>query len=247
MPMLSVVGSRKVSPYGRQVTSQLVREVGQHGVVIISGLALGVDGLAHQAALEVGAKTIAVLPSGIDKIYPATHTQLARDILRQGGAIISEYPDGTEGFKGNFIARNRLVSGLAQAVLITEAAEKSGTLHTANFALEQGKTVLAVPGNITSPLSAGTNNLIKAGATPVTSATDILQALGLTDYEQQLALLPANEQEALILAALQQGTTDAAELLTATQLDTIRFNQTLTMLELTGKIRPLGGGHWSLQ
>src|SRR6185437_10030523 len=120
--------------------------------------------IAHRAALEAHGITIAVLPGPVENVYPASHTQLAEQILEQGGALISEYPAGTPGFKQNFIARNRIVAGLAQALIITEATEKSGSLHTARFALEQGKEVLAVPGNITSPASVGTNNLIKAGA-----------------------------------------------------------------------------------
>lgn len=134
-PRLAVIGSRKVTPYGKAITSSLARAAAEQGIVIVSGLALGVDGLAHQAALDAHGKTIAVLANGLDQIYPATHRQLAENILRQGGAIISEHPVGTEAYKTNFIARNRIVSGLSDGVLITEAAAKSGTLHTANFAL----------------------------------------------------------------------------------------------------------------
>src|SRR5207244_4380589 len=135
---------------------------------------LGVDAVAHQAALDAGGLTIAVLPSPLEEIYPVSHRRLAMQILEKGGALISEFPEGTPAFRGNFIARNRLVSGLSDALLITEAAEKSGSLHTARFALEQGREVLAVPGNITSITSAGTNNLLKAGAAPVTSYEDVM-------------------------------------------------------------------------
>src|SRR5688572_6641342 len=183
-PCVTIVGSRKVSAYGRAVTMGLAGELAKSGIVIISGLALGVDSLAHKAALDVGGLTVAVLPSGVDKIYPAAHFGLAKQILQQGGALVSEYPDGTPPLKHQFIERNRIASGLGDALLITEAAEKSGTLHTANFALEQGRPVLAVPGNITSPTSAGTNNLIKAGATPVTGVQDVLLALGLEPTEK---------------------------------------------------------------
>ena len=150
-PRLAVVGSRKVTPYGKAVTSDLVRTVAGQGVVIISGLALGVDALAHKAALEAGGYTIAVLACGLDKPYPSTHRQLARQILERGGALVSEYPEGTPPLQHQFIERNRLVSGLSDGVLITEAAEKSGTLHTANFALDQGKTVR--PSRATLPAS----------------------------------------------------------------------------------------------
>ena len=245
-PCLAVVGSRKVTPYGRAVTTKLVEEVAGKGVTVISGLALGVDALAHQAALTVGGVTVAVLPCGLDTPYPATHRQLARQIIKQGGALISEYPEGTPPLQHHFIARNRLVSGLSHGVLITEAAEKSGTLHTANFALEQGKAVMAVPGNITSLYSAGTNMLIKTGAAPITKADDILQELGVTSGQQQLAVLGANQQEATILELLEQGITEGSELQLISRLDPASFNQTLTMLEITGKIRPTGAGHWTI-
>lgn len=246
-PRLAVVGSRKVSPYGRQITSALVQEVASRGVVIVSGLALGVDSIAHKAALDTGGLTIAVLPSHVTEIYPRSHTQLARRILEKGGALISEYPEGVPPQQYSFIARNRLVSGLSDGVLITEAAAKSGTLHTANFALEQGRTVMAVPGNVNSPMSAGTNNLIKAGATVVTEPSDVLQALGITEKLRNIELFANNEEESVILTALGQGITDSSELLIKTGLDAVQFNQTLTMLEITGRIVPLGAGHWRLR
>lgn len=245
-PCLAVVGSRKITPYGRAVTSDQIRTVAGQGVVIISGLALGVDAAAHQSALGAGGQTIAVLPCGLDKPYPATHRALARQILEKGGALVGEYPDGTPPLRPHFIARNRLVSGLSDGLLIIEAAAKSGTLHTANFALEQGKTVMAVPGNITSELSQGTNNLIKVGATPVTSASDIFDALGLEKPGQQRELFAANAEELAILDLLKRGITDASELQIMSELDAVRFNQTLTMLEITGKIRSLGASHWTL-
>ncbi len=249
LTVVSVVGSRAVTPYGKQVTGSLVSQLASKGIAIVSGLALGIDALAHQAALEAGGYTAAVLPSPVDEIYPATNRALARRILEQGGALISEYGDNdrSEAFKMRFIERNRLVSGLANALLITEASEKSGTMHTANFALEQGRTVMAVPGNITSPTSTGTNNLIKAGAIPVTDVTDILTALGLDNTHVQLEILAGNPEEEAILAHLKLGVTDGTELLARSELPSQLFNQTLTMLEITGKIKPLGNGHWSLK
>ena len=249
-PAVAIVGSRKVSTYGRQITTKLARELAEQGIVIVSGLALGVDALAHQAALDAGGLTIAVLPGPIQTIYPASHRNLAIQILQKGGALISEYaPDGQAfNFKTNFIARNRLVSGLADALLITEAAEKSGSLHTARFALEQGKDVLAVPGNITSSTSVGTNNLLPAGATPISSYEDVLHVLQL----QQKTIVPlrvakgANSEEQAIIDLLKAGTTDGEELQRASQLDIAQFNQTLTMLEITGKIRSLGANQWAL-
>jgi DNA processing protein len=215
--------------------------------VIVSGLALGVDGIAHQACLEAGGTTVAVLANGLDKVYPATHTALAKRILEQGGTSMSEYAAGMPGFKYNFIARNRIVAGLADALLITEAAEKSGTLHTARFALEQGRDVLAVPGNITSPASAGTNNLIKTGATPVTSVQDILYVLGIDKATPKTTVRGQNADEQAIIDLLQAGTTDGSELLIRSTLPASLFNQTLTMLEISGKIRPLGNNLWTLK
>lgn len=246
-PKVSIIGSRKVTNYGKEVTLKLARELAEQGVLIISGLALGVDALAHRGALEGGGVTLAVLPSPVERIYPATNRQLAWQMLEQGGAIISEYPAGTESFRNLFIERNRIVSGLADAVLITEAAEKSGTMHTARFALEQGKDVLAVPGNITSPLSAGTNNLIKSGATPVTCADDVLHVLGISRAtEQKRQPKGATPEEDMLLALLFGGIQDGDKLLVKSELPIQQFNQTLTMLEITGKIRSLGVNHWSL-
>lgn len=247
-PLVSIVGSRKVSPYGQYVTTKLARELAEQGVVVVSGLALGIDALAHRGALEAGGLTIAVLPSPLEDICPHSHQQLAMEILRQGGALISEYPEGTPPFRPNFVARNRLVAGISDALIITEAALKSGSLHTARFALDQGKDVLAVPGNITSPTSVGANNLLRAGAVPVTSTADVLSVLQL----QYKAITPlkvsvgANPLEQAIIDLLKAGLTEGEQLQRDSELDIAEFNQTLTMLELSGKIRPLGAGHWAL-
>lgn len=248
IPRIAIIGSRKVTPYGRDVTQRMAREIAESGVVIVSGLALGVDSIAHKACLDAGGKTIAVLPTSLDNIYPSSHRQLAKDILLGGGALISEYQSGIPGLKHHFIERNRLVSGISDGVLITEAAMKSGTLHTANFALEQGKPVMAVPGNITSVASEGTNSLLKAGAIPVTEINDVLTALNLTrkDLQKQLPLA-ANEAEQIILDLIQTGTTEASAIHAASGLEPGEFNQTLTMLEISGKIRPLGLGKWSIR
>jgi DNA processing protein len=240
------VGSRKVSAYGKDVTAKLARKLAEQGIVIISGLALGVDGVAHRAALEAGGLTVAVLPSPVERVYPATHRQLAEQILRQGGALISEYPAATETLRHHFIERNRLVSGLADVLLITEAAEKSGTLHTARFALEQGRDVMAVPGNITNPNSVGCNNLLKAGAHTATSYEDVLHVLGLEAQTAQQQLFGSNEHEQVLLDLLSQGIQDGDELQLKSTLDIVLFSQALTMLEITGKIRSLGGNIWTL-
>ena len=247
-PRVAIVGSRKVSPYGREVTNKLAYDLASRGVVIISGLALGVDALAHKAALDAGGTTVAVLPSPLGRIYPSSHAQLAKQILERGGTLVSEYDEAVPFSRVLFIARNRIVSGIAQALLITEAAEKSGTMHTARFALEQGRDVLAVPGSIFSPTSAGTNNLIKAGATPVTDYLDVLHALKL----EEAGTLPkqpkgANEAEQLVLNLLTEGTRDSDLLLAGSKLEVAEFNQTLTMLEITGKIRSLGAGQWTIR
>lgn len=247
-PCITVVGSRKASAYGKLVTTQVTEELARSGLVIISGLAIGVDTLAHKSALDAGGTTIAVLPCGLDQIYPACNRALARRILEQGGALITEYPEGSPVYKHHFIARNRLESAMSKAVLVTEAAEKSGTLHTATFALEQGKAVLAVPGNVTSPTSAGTNNLIKSGATPVTCADDVLFALGLPQKGQSTKRPPHGNtpEEQIILNLLFDGTADGDELLRSSSLSASSFNQSLTMLEIRGVIRPLGSNQWRL-
>lgn len=247
-PRVAIVGSRGISAYGQKVTAQLAGELAERGIVIISGLALGVDGVAHRACLEAGGTTVAVLANGLDQIYPASHTQLAQQLLQQGGTILSEYPAGTPGFKTNFIARNRIVAGLSQALLITEATEKSGTLHTAKFALEQGRDVLAVPGNITSPNSVGTNNLIRTGATPVTRVDDILYALGAEHLPAEPTRRRGDTaEEQAIIDLLYSGLADGHELLVQSHLVPELFNQTLTMLEISGKIRALGNNQWSLK
>lgn len=248
-PRVAIVGSRNISAYGKQITNRLTTDLAERGIVIVSGLAFGVDSVAHRAALAAKGTTIAVLPSPLDNILPTAHRQLAQNILDQGGALVSEYANGSEMFKTNFVARNRLVAGLANAVLITEAVEKSGSLHTARFALEQGKDVLAVPGNITSSTSAGTNNLIKAGAQPVTSYLDVLRALGLVEGIKARKHTPKgrNPQEQALIDLLSRGVSDGEQLRQQSGLDVATFGQVLTMLEISGKIHSLGANQWTLQ
>ncbi len=245
-PCVGMVGSRKVSAYGRHVTEQFARELAAHGIVIVSGLALGVDSIAHQAALDVGGGTIAVLPGSVQEVYPASHRQLARRLVEQGGALVSEYAPGVPTLRSNFIARNRLIAGLSDVLLVSEAALKSGSLHTARFALEQGKDVLAIPGNITSETSEGTNNLIKAGARLVTSVADVLHALGLEPATTAQTVKGDTPAEQTIIDLLVAGISDGNELHRQSQLDITTYNQSLTMLEIQGKIRPVGANHWSL-
>lgn len=222
-------------------------ELAANGVVVVSGMALGIDAIAHTAALDAGGTTIAVLPSGVDDPYPKTNHALARRILGQHGALISEYPPGTEAMQHRFLERNRIVSALADAVVVTEAAIRSGTLSTVAHALDQGRTVFAVPGNITSPLSAGCNHLIKQGAIPVTEAGDILSALGIGASAPQQLTLGGTLAETTILDLLRAGIQDGDTLLLQSQLNTSDFNQALTMLELNGAIRPLGAHQWVLR
>jgi DNA processing protein len=247
-PLISMVGSRKVTSYGRLVTEKLASELAGQGIVTVSGLALGVDSICHRASIRAGGKTIAVLPCGLDRVYPTSHQNLAQEIVETGGALISEYPEGTPPLRQHFIARNRLVSGISDALIITESAIKSGTLHTAKFALEQNKVVMAVPGNINSTNSEGTNNLIKTGAIPVTKNQDVLEAIGYT-FKSKLSdrTLTANTpEEYLILSLIQKGSRDIEELLDFSNLSPSLFNQTLTMLELSGRIKSAGAGKWDL-
>ncbi len=247
-PSVAIVGSRRVLTYGRNVTAKLAGELAAQGLIVISGLALGVDGIAHQAAIDAGGISIAVLPCGLDQVYPATHQQLALGLLEKGGALVSEYPKGMPGLKQNFVARNRLVAGLADGLIITEAAERSGSLHTARFALEQGREVMSVPDNITGPTSVDSNNLIKSGALPVTSTDDVLSALGLKPRLEGSKPVPkgASAIEQKIIDLLVGGLYDGHELQAASLLEPAEFNQTLTMLELTGKVRSLGANNWTL-
>ncbi len=243
-PTVAIVGSRKPTTYGREVTERIASELSACGIVIISGLALGVDSIAHKACINAGGQTIAVLPCGEGSIYPSSHRQLAISILKSGGSLITEYPAGAPALKQNFIARNRIISGLADVVIVTEASERSGTLHTANFALAQGKTVMAVPGPITSPYSRGTNNLIKAGALPLTDKSDVLFKLGVSPH-QSAKIIANNQEEYIILSLLKDGIRDGHSLLIKSQLPPQIFNQTLTMLEINGLITPLGADQWS--
>jgi DNA processing protein len=246
-PRVAIVGSRTISAYGKAVTAQLAGDLARAGVVIVSGLAIGTDAVAHRAALDAGGLTIAVLPASLQTIYPAQHYQLAMRIMQQGGALVSEYDEQmTNAYKGNFVARNRIVSGLSHVVLITEAAAKSGTLHTAAFALEQGREVMAVPGNITSPTSTGTNTLIKNGAQPVLSAEDVLHVLGIAPTGKRQTLRGDTPEQQQIIDALALGESDGNAILQSTGMPVQVFDQHLTMLEITGKIRPLGNNKWSL-
>jgi DNA processing protein len=181
-PAVAIVGARSCSPYGTQVARMLGRELAAAGLVVVSGLARGVDGEAHRGALDAGGITVAVLGCGVDRDYPAAHAELARRLCANG-LVVSEYAPGVEPAPWRFPARNRIIAGLAQATVVVEARERSGALITADFALEEGREVLVCPGEITSTLSAGTNALLRLGATPLTAAADVLELFGLSAPE----------------------------------------------------------------
>jgi DNA processing protein len=199
-PAVAIVGARACSPYGKQVARKLGRELAAAGLVVISGLARGVDGAAHRGALESDGHTVAVLGCGIDRDYPAGHASLARDIA-QRSLLVSEYEPGVAPAPFRFPARNRIIAGLCAATVVVEARERSGALITADFALEGGREVFAVPGEITSALSGGTNALLRLGATPLTSTADVFEAYGIeiepvtTPRHRLLELMPATADE----------------------------------------------------
>jgi DNA processing protein len=248
LPAVTLVGARKITTYGKDITYRLAYDLAKQGITIVSGLALGVDGIAHQGALDAGGRTIAVLAGGLDEITPPSHRNLAIEILKKHGTIMSEYMPGTPSLKQHFIARNRIVSALSDMVIITESAEAGGSLATANFALEQNKLVGAVPGNVTSSQSIGTNNLIKSGAIPITSAQDVLDALGLHASEKaREEVFGDTKEEQLIIDIMKQGITELDQIQIKSELEPSIFSQTITMLEISDKIRPLGAAHWTLK
>mgnify|MGYP000861358063 FL=1 len=251
-PVVAIVGSRKPSAYGREVTEQLASDLATAGCIIVSGLALGIDGIAQRAALEAGGTVIGVIPNELPDISPQTNYKLAMNIIENGGAILSEWKkgDGKIVNRWSFLERNRLVSGLADAVIITEAAERSGTLNTAAHALSQGRDVFAVPGNITSPLSAGCNALLKQGALVATTATDILNVIAPSTARSATdqAVIPIGETPAenTIIDLLRSGLRDGDQLQQQSDLNPADFATALTMLEINGVIKPLGANNWTL-
>lgn len=242
IPSVAIVGSRQATDYGKQITYKLASDLARSGIAIVSGLAYGIDAVAQQAAVENGGVAIAVLAHGLNQIYPVSNRGLAKLILKNG-ALVSEYPEGVEPRKWHFVARNRLISGLSKAVIITEANASSGSLITANFALEQNRLVMAIPGNITSPRSAGPNNLIKSGAIPITDASDVLAALNLNAISSQPVKAESRE-EASVLEFLNQGISSSQELIEKTGLSASQFANIISLMEITGKVRNLGAGQW---
>lgn len=248
-PKVAVVGTRRPTAYGKQITEKLVGELVSNGVTIISGLAYGIDITAHRAALAAGGTTVAVLPGPVDYVVPRTHANDARRIVDSGGALISEYASGTPTYRYNFVERNRIVSGLADVLLVVEATEDSGTKHTVDFALDQGIDIMAVPGPINSPASIGTNNMLKSNAGLVTGVQDVLHALRLPDHQLSLGRKTpkaANKGEQLIIDLLEQGVTAGQQLRQQSGLRIEQYGHHMTMLEITARIRPLGADNWSL-
>lgn len=243
---LGVVGTRRATMYGREATEMLVGGLVTNCLTIVSGLARGIDTVAHRAALTAGGRTIAVLGSGLDIIYPSENARLARDIAERG-AVVSEYPLGTKPDAANFPARNRIISGLSLGVLVIEAGDGSGALITADFALEQNREVFAVPGPIFARSSQGTNRLIQQGAKLVLSTNDILTELNLTSAPQQLemrAILAETPAEAALVRVLSQEPMHIDEVCRQSGLPVAEVSSTLTMLELKGSVRHLGGMHY---
>ena len=235
---VGVVGARSCSGYGRAVARMLARELAAAGAVVVSGMARGVDGEAHRGALDAAGRTVAVLGCGIDRDYPTAHAELARRIVAGGGAVVSEYEPGVEPAPWRFPARNRIIAGLSSAVVVVEARERSGALITVDFALDGGREVLVVPGEITSALSDGPNALLRLGATPVTCGADVLEAVALTPVREESAI---GEVGATVLSALSRGPGGVDELARATGLGAGEVAAALVELELTGLVLAVDG------
>jgi DNA processing protein len=228
-PAVAIVGARSCSSYGRSVARSLAREAAGAGMVVVSGMARGIDGEAHRGALDAGGLTCAVLGCGIDRDYPAAHAELARRIC-EAGLVVSEYEPSVEPAPWRFPARNRIIAGLCHATVVVEARERSGALITSDFALDEGREVLVVPGEITSALSAGTNALLRLGATPVTCAKDVLEVFGLEAASTNAVTVGA--RATAVLERLRDGALTADELVRSTALEPGDLSAALVELEL---------------
>ncbi len=240
---VAIVGTRRVTAYGRQAAEEIASTLARNGITIVSGLARGVDVIAHQAALNAGGRTLAVLGCGVDRIYPPEHRKIAEDICLQG-AVVSDYPPGTPPDSTNFPPRNRIISGLSLAVVVVEAGDTSGALITSTFAAEQGRDVFALPGSIYAPQSKGTNRLIQQGAIPLLGPQDVLENLNLTmvtEHRSARALLPNDPTEARLYGVLGSEPVHIDEIRAQTDMPIEQVAATLTMMELKGFIRQVGG------
>ena len=238
LPAVAVVGARACSSYGRSVTRSLSRELAAAGLVVVSGMARGIDGEAHRGALDAGGRTVAVLGCGVDRDYPAAHAELARRICAEG-LVVSEYPPGVDPAPWRFPARNRIIAGLAAATVVVEARARSGALITADLALEEGREVFAVPGEITSALSVGVNALLRLGATVATSAADVLEPFGLGLASPAAPALSVGAEA--LLARLREGPASADELVRELGLDAGSAAAGLAELELHGLLTESSG------
>lgn len=246
---IAIVGSRKYSPYGKQVAEKFSYDLAKAGLCIVSGLALGIDAIAHQGALEANGKTIAVLGSSLDdaNILPRTNYYLAQDIINSGGLLLSEFPIPTPPSVGTFPARDRIMAGLTLGTLVIEAAEKSGSLITPNHAIEFNREVFAIPGSIYSPQSEGTNTLIKKGAKVATTISDILEELRLEpqkDKQLKLEVLDLTDEENIIFGVLLPEPTHIDRIIKLTKLETSCVISNLSMLEIKGTVRNIGGQNY---
>ena len=239
---LAVVGTRRATAYGKQVTGEIVTDLARSKITVVSGLARGIDTVAHQSALEADGRTIAVFGCGLDMVYPSENATLARRIMEQG-ALVSEYPLGTKPRAENFPRRNRIMSGLSLGVLVIEAGKTSGAMITARLALEQNREVFAIPGSILSPSSSGANHLIQEGAKLVNNYTDILEELNLTAVAHQMEIkeiIPASDTEALLLKQLSSEPTHIDEVCRNSNLSISQVSSTLAMMELKGLVGQVG-------
>jgi DNA processing protein len=239
---VALVGTRHATAYGREVAQVLGTALARNGITVASGLALGIDTVAHRAAVDAGGRTLAVLGSGVDQVYPAQNRALAEAVASQG-ALLSDYPVGTRPEAANFPPRNRIISGLSRGVVIVEAGDKSGALITARFAAEQGREVFAVPGSILQPGSAGCNALIRDGATPLLSVDELLETLNLTRLTEQIDVrqsVPADPQEQQMLACLSSQPSYIDDIVRASALEPAQVSGLLAVMELKGLVRQVG-------
>lgn len=245
---VAIVGSRTPTKYGEENTYKIAYDLARAGAVIVSGLAYGVDAIAHRATLDAGGQAVAVVASGLDKVGPMGNRSLAAKII-ENGAIITEYDLGMDAFKQNFVARNRIIAGIAKATIVTEANASSGALITANNALHNNRLVFAVPGRITDARSAGPNNLLRnAKAAAITSAYDVVELLELEDGAALRPVVRAeSREEAALIELMGQGINNAEELIQRSELSASQFATIISLMEITGKVRNLGAGFWSLR
>ncbi|MBR3131000.1 DNA-processing protein DprA [Candidatus Saccharibacteria bacterium] len=252
---VAIVGARKNTKYGEEIAYKLAKTLGERGIIVISGLAYGIDSIAARGCLDGGGKTIAILGTEIERIYPREHIPLASRIVENGGVVASEYHLGDDlgKHRASFLFRNRIISALADAVVVIEARERSGSLNTAAHAIEQGKDLFAVPGDINRQTSQGCNRLIMSGANPFLGIEDFLKTIlpnnktrSKKAQEAQISLFASNNDERAIMQLLSEDIRDGDIIMEQLGMDVSTFNQTVTTLEIKGAIRSLGANYWTL-